>query len=216
MGQAFDEGEHDEASALGFHLKQALVQQLALTCRYQSVERIEIRIRDVRQLGAERLPADAGDGVERTVADEAEQPGPRIAARWVVSGGIAPDLQHGVVHRIGRQRRLAGDAQRDAVERGRLQVIEAAERDSVCLSAARKQHGDLIRVGLVRRGVHHSSIIGAAGANGKHRRVTSCCQPSPVELTRRQDRAGHPLQAAMPPFGTGAACRPASANRNGN
>jgi len=170
VAQALNKGEHDEVAAFRLDLLQAMMQRRALTGGQKTVERVRVGVGDLGQFDPQHLAPDTGDGVERTVAHEAQQPRPRIAARRIEPGRIAPDLQHGVVHGIGCKGRLTRDPESDAIQGGRLKFVQSAERNSVRLGAPRQQHGDLIRSGLILEGIHHAAIIAALVKDGKHRR----------------------------------------------
>ena len=148
MRQSLHEGQHDQLAAIGFQLGEAAAQRRALRAARQDGQRVGAVVGLLRNaVGQDVAPAPADD-VERAIAGKAYQPGLATAARGVEAARLLPDLEEGVVRGVRRQRRLAGDAQRDAVQPRGEAFIEPAQRRPVPFRAAAEEMGGIV----VRRG----------------------------------------------------------------
>ena len=113
---------------------------------------------------------------ERPVADDAGQPRLRAAARGIEAGRELPDTDEGVMHDVGGEPGLAGDAERDAVQASRLEIVQATERRSIPARAVLEQRrqvgpgGGVVQVGLVHRECGGNLARGGGGDQGKEGR----------------------------------------------
>src|SRR5439155_5700714 len=79
--------------------------------------------------------------VDRHVADETEEPGPWLAARWVIAPGSSPDAQEGFLDGILGEVPVARDAECDAVREWREPVVEGGQGRLVAARDAGQQRG---------------------------------------------------------------------------
>src|SRR5438552_2961824 len=83
--------------------------------------------------------------VDRHVADETQEPGPRLAARRVIAPRPSPDAQEGLLDGILGELPVARDAECDSIGERREPVVESGERRVVAACDADQQRGLDIR-----------------------------------------------------------------------
>ena len=159
MGQAIHEGVQDEGPPLGVQLLEAAVQRGALGAAEQAGQRIGVFVLLLGNLEAGHFAHAVAHQIERAVADDAGQPRLARAAHRIEPVGVLPDADEGVVHRVGRERGLPGDAQRERIEPAGLQVVQLPERRAITAGAALEQGGDML-AGQIGGGFAQNDLIG--------------------------------------------------------
>src|SRR5881628_3761132 len=79
--------------------------------------------------------------VDRHVADETQEPGPRLAARRVVAPRSSPDAQESFLDGVLGEVRVARDTECDPVGERREPVVEGGQRRVVAARDAGQQGG---------------------------------------------------------------------------
>ena len=149
MRQALHEGQDDQLAAIGFQRGKAAAQRRALAAARQDRQRVGAVVCLFRNSTGQDVPPATADDVERAIAGEADQPGLAVATLGIKPARLLPDLEEGVMRGVRRQRGLAGDAQRDAVQPRGETFVELAQRRLVPVRAAAEEMG---RVVVLRRG----------------------------------------------------------------
>jgi hypothetical protein len=131
MRQAIDECQCHEPPPVGFQLTKAGAQGRGVAEGGEPLEWIGSLVDRFREIVAEHFATATTRNIQRAITHETQQPSFGVAPRLVEAAGVAPDLQQCIMHRVRRQRPLAGDPQRHRVKPRRLQLIHPPEGGAI-------------------------------------------------------------------------------------
>lgn len=137
--QAIDKRHDHQPPALRIEQAQAAVERGALGTSDELGQCVGCFIGTFFWLVAGDFPRATADNIQGAIASEGDQEGLGAAARGVEPVRLLPDLDEGIVGRIGGERALPGDAQRDAVQARSPPIIQGPERRAVAIAATQQQ-----------------------------------------------------------------------------
>lgn len=125
MRQAADKSQHDTAPRLVVEQLETALQRSRLCRAIDLLDHIRLERRVAqRRIIRQDLAAELADRVERAKAHDPGEPSRAGTTLGRKRGGVLPNLHESLLQHIGGDFRPPDDAQRDAVEPARFELIE--------------------------------------------------------------------------------------------